>query len=102
MYVNQVKWELGLKKSWDQALIRRLAFWWFCKDGWVYMMGQGGGQTGSMWEAGEYCLCQWWCMFGQGGGQELPIDKIGVGVGKIGQGGGGCRFVVVSAGVRVL
>ena len=64
------------------------------------MMGQGGGRVGGVAETGEYFLRQRWRMFGQGGGRESPMDRIGVGVGRIGQ-GGGRRFVVVPAGVRV-
>jgi hypothetical protein len=65
------------------------------------MIGQGGGRAGHMWEMGEGCLRRRWHMFGQGGGREFPIEKIRVGVGRIGQ-GGGCCFAVVPAGVRVL
>jgi hypothetical protein len=61
------------------------------------MMGQGGGRAGGVAEMGEYFLRRRWRMFGQGGGRELPIDRIGVRVGKIGQ-GGGRRFVVVLTG----
>ena len=67
---------------------------------WCDMMGQGGGRAGGVAETGEYFLRRWWCMFGQGGGREFLIEKIGVGVGKIGQGGGHC-FAVVPAGVCV-
>jgi hypothetical protein len=37
---------------------------------------------------GEYCLCWKQHILGQGRGQESPMDKIRVGVGMIGQGGG--------------
>jgi hypothetical protein len=36
-------------------------------------------------------------MMGQGGGRELEMERIAVGVGMIGQ-GGGCCFGVVPAG----
>ena len=65
------------------------------------MMGQGGGRAGGVAEIGEYFLCRQWHMFGQGGGCEFPIEKIGLGVGRIGH-GGGCRFIVVPARVHVL
>ena len=64
------------------------------------MMGQGGGRVGGVAETGECRLRRWWHMFGQGGGREFPIEKIGVGGGRIGH-GGGRRFVVVPAGVHV-
>jgi len=64
------------------------------------MMGQGGGHVGGVAEVREYFLRQRWRMFGHGGGRELPIVKVGVGVGKIGK-GGGRRFVVVPVGVCV-
>ena len=40
-------------------------------------------------------------MMGQGGGREFPMDKIGMGVGMLGQEGGRC-FIVVPAGGCVL
>ena len=61
------------------------------------IMGQGGGCAGGVAETGEYFLRRRWCMFGQGGGREFSIEKIGVGVGKIGH-GGGRRFMVVPTG----
>ena len=64
------------------------------------MMGQGGGRAGGVAETGECFLRRQWRMFGQGGGRKFSIEKIRVGVGRIGH-GGGCRFVVVPAGVRV-
>jgi hypothetical protein len=54
------------------------------------MMGQGGGRMGGVEETGECCLQWQWCIMGQGGGREFPIDKIGVGMGMLGQGGGRC------------
>ena len=59
------------------------------------MIGHGGGQVGGVEETG---LCWQQYMIGQGGGQELEMEKIVVGVGIMGQGGGHC-FVVVPAGV---
>jgi len=64
------------------------------------MMGQGGGRAGGVAETGEYFLRRWWRMFGQGGGREFSTERIGVGVGRIGHGGGRC-FVVVPARVHV-
>jgi hypothetical protein len=68
---------------------------------WLEMMGHGGGQAGGVEAMGEYCLCWQQHILGQGGGRESLMDKIGVGVGMIGQ-GGGHRFAVVLAGVCVL
>jgi hypothetical protein len=61
------------------------------------MIGQGGGRIGSVQEMEGYCLRRRWRIFGKGGGREFLMDKIGVGVGKIGH-GGGRRFVVVLTG----
>ena len=57
-------------------------------------MGQGGGRAGGVEVTGEHCLCWQQHMLGQGGGRELLMDKIEVGVGMIGQGGGHCLGVV--------
>jgi len=67
---------------------------------WLEMMGHGGGRAGGVEATGEYCLCWQQHILGQGEGRESPMDKIGVGVGMIGQ-GGGRRFAVMPAGVCV-